>query len=753
MGNLDYSQLHDAELNDIWGYVDETGKEYALVGTTKGVSVVDVSNPTNPVEVFWQPGMESIWRDLSTWGDFAYITTEAPNGILIIDLSPLPNSTILPTAFYYGDNAPWLTQAHTLFIDEVGRCFVFGSNLLTGGVQIFDVATNPMSPTKIGEFENWYVHDGVVRNDTMFLANSYDGFFSIVDISDVNNPSVLGIKSTPSGVTHNIWFSDDGQFVYTTDEVSGGFITAYDITIPSNIIELDRVQSSHGAGVVPHNTHVYGNHIVTSYYSDGIIVHDATLPYNLIEVAKYDTYPGQTTGFEGCWGAYPFLPSGNLLATDRTNGLFILGVNYQQAAYLEGTITDITNSNPINSVSVTISGLNAPNTSNNQGFYATGNALGGMVQVIYEKLGYLTEVQNVQLIQGAITVNHVQLVPLSPIPINIIVLDALTNEPIPDVFLRLEGQLLTHEGNSNGIGQESLILYYAENYTLTAGVWGYKTKCENFYIDNSMGEITIELQKGYYDDFSFDFGWQISGTAITGKWTRAIPFGTQENANPPFDANFDCGNYAFVTGNLNDTDFTLDDVDSGQTRFFSPIMDLSTYNDPHLNFSRWFYADHGPFPVANDSLKVFVLNGFSTKLIDICGASAFNNQWNHQSIRISDYILVTNNMQIRVQTSDYAPDSSVVEAGFDRFFISEYNTTTISQEVKNEISIFPNPFQDGFTIQNAEVSGKYEIYNLNGQQLMEGTISSSSEFVKFSSLDAGIYLLKIGNEVKRIVKN
>ena len=45
---LDYQALHGANLNDVWGYVDEFGNEYAIVGTTIGTSVVDLSDPNNP---------------------------------------------------------------------------------------------------------------------------------------------------------------------------------------------------------------------------------------------------------------------------------------------------------------------------------------------------------------------------------------------------------------------------------------------------------------------------------------------------------------------------------------------------------------------------------------------------------------------------------------------------------------------------------------------------------------------------------
>ena len=55
LSHINYQQLHDANLNDVWGYVDEMGNEYALVGTSKGTSIVNVTDPTNPVEVFGFP--------------------------------------------------------------------------------------------------------------------------------------------------------------------------------------------------------------------------------------------------------------------------------------------------------------------------------------------------------------------------------------------------------------------------------------------------------------------------------------------------------------------------------------------------------------------------------------------------------------------------------------------------------------------------------------------------------------------------
>jgi choice-of-anchor B domain-containing protein len=135
----------------------------------------------------------------------------------------------------------------------------------------------------------------------------------------------MATQATPSNFTHNSWISDDGATVFTTDEVSGAFVASYDVSDLTNIRELDRIQAwSNNTDVIPHNTHVDGDFLVTSYYRDGVSVVDASNPSNLIEVAYYDTSPDfEGGGFNGAWGAYPYLPSGNILVSDIENGLLV----------------------------------------------------------------------------------------------------------------------------------------------------------------------------------------------------------------------------------------------------------------------------------------------------------------------------------------------------------------------------------------------------------------------------------------------
>ena len=320
IGNLSYNQ----DLNDVWGYVDLNGNEHALVGCANGFSYVDVSNPSNPQEVFFISGSNSVWRDLKTWGKYAYVTTEAEDGLLIVDLTDLSGQTYT----YWTDQ---FMRAHNIYIDENGFAYIFGSqDGPTDGAIILDLNDDPMNPSVAGLFDAYYLHDGMVRGDTLWGAAVYEGVLTAVDVSDKANPVILGSTPTSCNFTHNAWVSDDGNYVFTTDEQSDCNVGAYDVSNISDIQEIDLIQSwnnENGFPVIPHNTHVLGDYLVTSYYTSGVTVIDASDPFNMNEIAYYDTSPDYEGGeFEGCWGAYPFLPSGLILATDQQTGLHILEI-------------------------------------------------------------------------------------------------------------------------------------------------------------------------------------------------------------------------------------------------------------------------------------------------------------------------------------------------------------------------------------------------------------------------------------------
>ena len=63
LSNFNYAQSR-GDCSDIWGHVDQAGNEYAIVGNNNGTSIMDVTDPTNPAEVFFSAGPTSTWRDI-----------------------------------------------------------------------------------------------------------------------------------------------------------------------------------------------------------------------------------------------------------------------------------------------------------------------------------------------------------------------------------------------------------------------------------------------------------------------------------------------------------------------------------------------------------------------------------------------------------------------------------------------------------------------------------------------------------------
>ena len=421
LGTYDYPTTQG---NDIWGWVDSTGNEFALVGLRSGFSVVNVTNPSSPSEEFFIPDVNSTWRDVKTWGNYAYVTTEASAGLLIVDLTDMTGNTYSHVNQFTNNNGASVsfTSAHDIYIDENGIAYIFGaknngSYVANGGAIFLDVSVNPTNPIYLGEWSDEYIHDGMVRGDTMYAGCIYSGKVFIVDVSDKSNPATIGSHSTPDNFTHNAWVSYNGDYVFTTDEKSDAYLAAYDISDINNIQEVDRIQSNPGSNSIPHNTFVDGNFLITSYYRDGTTVHDITHPNYMIQVAYYDSYAGSGNGFDGCWGTYPYLPSGNIISSDINSGaggkgrLLIYGREFQQACYLQGNIYDGLTGSIIANTNIEILTTNTIETSNLLGYYQSAIIDSGTYQLVFSANSYTSDTITVLLTNGVMTVQDAFLYP------------------------------------------------------------------------------------------------------------------------------------------------------------------------------------------------------------------------------------------------------------------------------------------------------------------------------------------------------
>src|SRR5690606_15510129 len=106
--------------NDIWGYVDDQGIQYAIIGNQRNTRVYSLENPESPVLRYTAPGAQSTWRDIKSYNKHLYVTTDqGTDGLVIIDMTGAPES--ISHIFYQpeltvGTQTRNLERCHNLYI-------------------------------------------------------------------------------------------------------------------------------------------------------------------------------------------------------------------------------------------------------------------------------------------------------------------------------------------------------------------------------------------------------------------------------------------------------------------------------------------------------------------------------------------------------------------------------------------------------------------------------------------------------------
>ena len=371
---------------DIWGFVDlNTNREYAIMGYSSGTAVYDISDAENPREVGFVDGQSTTWRDIKVyqfwnpvdkrWNAYAYVTADnALDGLFVLDLTRLPHS--VTRASYPSDFA----EAHNVYIsktdfstglaltDDTPVLIIAGSNRSDGRFRAYAL-DNPASPSFIAApatpagqpgGNRLYMHDAASmtvtdsRKDTQ-CANAaaaaycdvlFDFNESTLDIWDITVPgNPVRLSQTPynnSGYSHSGWWSEDKQYLFLQDELDErdrGLVTTLRTFSIADLRNPTLAGTWTGpTNAIDHNGFVRGNRYYMSNYARGLTILDISNPANPSTVGRFDSYPsGDSVGFPGAWGTYPYLPSGNVLISDIDSGFYIVDDNTKDVA--QGTFS------------------------------------------------------------------------------------------------------------------------------------------------------------------------------------------------------------------------------------------------------------------------------------------------------------------------------------------------------------------------------------------------------------------------------
>jgi len=778
VSNTPLDQATDGNGNDIWGYVDSSGVEYAIMGTNMTTRIWSLEDPANPIPRATIPGANSIWRDIKTFEDHIYVTTDrGTDGLLIIDMSMAPDTIthtfwkpeIIYTETIMVDSmmvdttvSETLSTCHNIYIDtDQGYAYLAGCNISAGGVILLDLNQDKKNPVQTGIADLEYSHDVYVKDDKMYTSEIFIGAFNVYDISDKTNPILLNGEVTSSLFTHNAWLSDDGDYLFTTDERPNAWVDAYDVSDLDNIKFIDQYKplETIDQGVIPHNTHYLNGNLVTSWYTDGMVINDVNKPDNIVKIAAFDANTevndGFTNnGFHGMWGAYPYLPSGLMLGSDIESGLYVLrpidndgNVGFQRASYVEGTVTDGMTGLAIPGVTIEILSDN-PNLTDTdlEGEYKTGQVSSGTFEVSFSHPLYNAVIKTAELVSGEVTI-----------------VDAVMgNSTLAGTVVDAEGQLLSEvpvllineAGDKTRLttddqGAWNLATRFDETYTVAAAAWGYKGAATEVLFDEQGETIELQLLEGYEDDFFVDLGWQSTGTSNVGRWELGgAQFLSLDGVATQTDQDIDgdIGTDYYVTGGSGNT-IGENDIDGGNVVLTSPAIDLSEYNSVDISYHAWFSNVAGT-GAPNDQMKVTISNGIDVvQLNEISQSSGIWSDVITHNVT-SDMITFTDQMTVSFDAEDDAP-GHVVEAGIDVFRAFPFTVTNVNDITNIGLEVYPNPTTDFVTMNAANIwDGNTEIIisDMNGNLVSKRMLSSLQTKVSVRDLPAGVYNLSLRGE-------
>jgi uncharacterized protein (TIGR03437 family) len=304
---------------DVWG---EGQYAYLASYNGNGVMIIDISDLANPkLAGYYNPAEGGRFQDVVVINGIGYFGSESRGGLHIVDVRN-PASPVLLSQINTEQNGH--PNVHELSVADGA---LYEADSRTNRVKVFDVR-NPASPVFVRDIDTSdpRVHAAVVVNGRLFTS----GLGGKTDIYDVRRvlteqPALLGTFESGSG-SHSSWASNDGRILAVARETPNGDVRLFDISNPSSATLISTI-SAQSLGIdafSPHNPYIVGNLLFVSWYQAGLVVLDITNPSQPRFTGSYDTTSSTDTGFNGCWGVYPFLGFDRALVSDLDGGLFIV---------------------------------------------------------------------------------------------------------------------------------------------------------------------------------------------------------------------------------------------------------------------------------------------------------------------------------------------------------------------------------------------------------------------------------------------
>lgn len=298
---------------------------------------------------------------------------------------------------------------------------------------------------------------------------------------------------------------------------------------------------------------------------------------------------------------------------------------------------------------------------------------------------------------------------------------------------------------------------------------GYPTTFDGFIFDDfkviSLSDVPCsEIVDQFPYDESFENGlglWsQGSGDDIDFSFNDYENYagGTPSNNTGPSSASYGTF-YLFTEASTN---VTPSGSPNKSAELISPCFDLTDFINPEFSFDYHMFGNNitaGDNPSSTIELFVSTNNGKTYSSILLLDPSS-ENLWKTQLVDLSSYVGQSIKLKINVITGDgFASDIAI-----DNFYFNATQNTLNTENFDiNNISIYPNPFDNSINInlsQSNYNNHSIQIFDISGRTIQFiksnkqnikidnlGNLSVGTYFVKIKDLDSGL------TTIKKLIKN
>ena len=286
---------------------------YAYVGDTKGVEVIDITDKTNP-QLIGNFSYGKYVYGIAKKGDYLFLALHANYLEIASTLSGLQNISSKdfdePSIVNFIEN---IGRAYGLFIDNDYLYVANGG----GGLKIYDISNLPEISLVGSATDASFALKVFVSGDYAYIAASGNGL-KIVDISDKSNPQVL---STLNVAVFDLYKAGDYVYLAGGSSKNMYIIDVSDSNNPS--IEGTFTTTDYVYDVV-----VSGNYAYIANFTAGLKVVNISDPSNPSDAASLDTNSAYGVSI---YGNYLYLSDGGY-------GLKIIDVTNPESPSLVGSV-------------------------------------------------------------------------------------------------------------------------------------------------------------------------------------------------------------------------------------------------------------------------------------------------------------------------------------------------------------------------------------------------------------------------------